>query len=97
MLLSAALSHAAALFLVLCVRRARALTNVTVDDQSPLIAYAPAGSWARINDSTTAALDVDGGHMLTSDPAATAVLNFTGASFTPFHYSRVLIGCASKV
>ncbi|KJA16568.1 hypothetical protein HYPSUDRAFT_289840 [Hypholoma sublateritium FD-334 SS-4] len=80
MLLSTALSHAASLALVLCVRRVRALTNVTIDDQSPLISYAPAGSWARINDSTTATLDVDGGHMLTSDPTATAVLNFTGVA-----------------
>lgn len=55
-----------------------ALTNVTVDDQSPLIVYSPIASWQRINDSTTAVFDFDGGHMLTSDPAATAVFTFTG-------------------
>ncbi len=78
------LSAALPLALALCARHAHALANVTIDDQSPLISYAPAGSWARINDSSTATLDIDGGHMLTSDPAATAVLNFTGVSFSAF-------------
>ena len=78
------LSAALPLALALCARHAHALANVTIDDQSPLISYAPAGSWARINDSSTATLDIDGGHMLTSDPTATAVLNFTGMSFIAF-------------
>ncbi len=32
-----------------------------IDAQSPLIRHAPAGSWARINDSSTATLDIDDG------------------------------------
>ncbi len=39
----------------------RALTNVMIDAQSPLIGHAPAGSWARINESSTATLDIDDG------------------------------------
>jgi hypothetical protein len=68
------------LFFLVCVDHARALKNTTVDDQDPSIVYAPAASWARINDSSTVVFDSGGNHMLTSDPAANATFTFTGAS-----------------
>ncbi|KAF8962449.1 hypothetical protein BDZ97DRAFT_1112854 [Flammula alnicola] len=54
------------------------LRNVTVDDQNSTIIYSPAGSWYHIQDPST--FDIDGGHMLTSDPAASATFNFTGVA-----------------
>jgi hypothetical protein len=68
------------LLFLACADNARALKNTTVDDQDPAIVYAPAASWARINDSSTVVFDSGGNHMLTSDPAANATFKFTGAS-----------------
>ncbi|KAF8194559.1 hypothetical protein BJ912DRAFT_176288 [Pholiota molesta] len=68
------------LFFLVGVDHARALKNTTVDDQDPAIVYAPAASWARINDSSTVVFDSGGNHMLTSDPAANATFTFTGVA-----------------
>ncbi len=49
--------------------------NVTVDDGDSKIIYSPPGAWSR---SMQMPLDYGGSHMLTQNPNATAVFNFTG-------------------
>ena len=53
------------------------LRNVTVDDDDPSIRYEPPGAWHLSAKST---LDFGYAHMLTENPSATAVFNFTGGS-----------------
>ncbi|KAF9476791.1 hypothetical protein BDN70DRAFT_923057 [Pholiota conissans] len=52
-----------------------AQNNITIDDTNAAISYAPAGAWVV---STNSTLDFGGAHMLTQNPNATAVFNFTG-------------------
>ncbi|PPR04849.1 hypothetical protein CVT24_007237 [Panaeolus cyanescens] len=54
---------------------ARAQRNVTVDDWESSISYSPPGAWTM---SANTSLDFGGAHMLTQNPSATAVFNFTG-------------------
>ena len=66
------------LFLVLSqCNIAYALTNITIDETSPLITYTPANTWSRI----TGDLDAGGGHMLASDPGASASITFRCTSY----------------
>jgi hypothetical protein len=53
----------------------RAEANVTVDDGDGRIAYSPPGAWTK---SAQTQLDHGGSHMLTQNPNAIAVFNFTG-------------------
>jgi hypothetical protein len=64
-----------AVFFVLLssVCSAQARRNVTVDSSSPLIRYSPTPSWRRIQGN----LDAGGEHMMTQDPNAYALVNFT--------------------
>jgi len=52
--------------------------NVTVDDGDSRIVYFPPGAWSR---SVQMPLDYGGSHMLTQQPNATAVFNFTGMCY----------------
>ena len=54
----------------------RAAVNITVDDtDQTLIHYSPGDAWQK---STQSSLDYGGTHMLTNDPNAIAVFQFTG-------------------
>ncbi|KAH6891583.1 hypothetical protein BKA70DRAFT_850997 [Coprinopsis sp. MPI-PUGE-AT-0042] len=53
------------------------LRNLTVDDDDPRIRYEPPGAW-HLSDNST--LDVGYAHMLTENPNATAIFNFTGVA-----------------
>lgn len=55
----------------------RAEANVTVDDGDSRITYSPPGAWRK---SEQTQLDYGGSHMLTQNPNATAIFNFTGES-----------------
>jgi hypothetical protein len=55
----------------------RAEANVTVDDGDSRITYSPSSAWRK---SEQTQLNYGGSHMLTQNPNATAVFNFTGES-----------------
>src|SRR5437016_4419986 len=57
------------------VASAQAATNYSVDDQDPLFHYS--GHWERITGSD--GMDMDGGHMLASDPGLSATITYTCA------------------
>lgn len=59
--------------------------NVTVDDGDSRIIYSPPGAWSR---SVQMPLDYGGSHMLTQNPNATAVFNFTGMCNITFALNR---------
>jgi hypothetical protein len=59
----------------------RAEANVTVDDGDSRITYSPPGAWRK---SEQTQLNYGGSHMLSQNPNATAVFNFTGESETAF-------------
>lgn len=67
------------IFLFLAFRHTvlgQVLQNNTIDDSDPVMRYF--GDWWK---SVPSELDEGGGHMLTSDPNAQAVFEFTGELF----------------
>lgn len=49
--------------------------NITIDDWDAAFNYRPPGAWFM---STNTTLNYGGAHMLTQNPNATALFNFTG-------------------
>ena len=61
------------LFFISCIHLTNARRNITIDSNNTLIRYVPLANWTWIAGS----LDAGGGHMLTEDPNAYALINFT--------------------
>ncbi|KAF9474201.1 hypothetical protein BDN70DRAFT_924745 [Pholiota conissans] len=77
------LAPSACLFILLSVSRLvyaqEALQAISIDDGDPRITYSPPSSWQLAADGPV--IDAGGTHMVTSEPGATAMINYTFVSF----------------
>ncbi len=72
------LASFSSLLFISLIHLTNARRNITIDSNNTLLSYVPSSNWTWIAGS----LDAGGGHMLTEDPNAYALINFTCKLFS---------------